>query len=182
MPRLTWKQWIRIGLGVLLAADVLLFAWNVRARGAHPQAQIPQRDSLRRQAELLGGDVRLAADISNRLPEVEKQCDRFLQEQLLPLSGGYSSVVEDLNRISAETGLSTRGVQYRQKELTGRGVAEVQVSASVEGGYPNLVRFINALEKSKQFYLLEELTLVEAKSNTAIRLSMKLKTYFQLKD
>jgi len=181
MPRLTWKQWVRLALGVLLAADVALLVWNVRAREQNPQSQVALRDRLRRQHELLGGDVRQAADIRNRLPEVEKQCDRFLAEQLLPVSGGYSAVVEDLNRISNETGLSTRGVQYKQKELPGRGVAEVQVSASVEGGYSNLVRFINSLEKSKQFYLLEELTLVESSSTNSIRLSMQLKTYFRLK-
>ena len=182
MPRFTWKHWVRAGLGVLLAANVALFVWNWRARDANPQSQAAQRDRLRRQHSLLGGDVRLAADIRTRLPEVEKQCDRFLQEQLLPLASGYSAVVEDLNRISSESGLRTRGVQYKQKELNGRGVAEVQVSATVEGGYANLVRFINSLEKSKQFYLLEELTLVESSSNNAIRLSMQLKTYFRLKN
>ena len=181
MARLTWKQWVRVTLGVLLAADVALLAWNAQAREENRPSQIGQLERLRRQHELLGGDVGLAAGIRNRLPEVEKQCDRFLQEQLLPVAGGYSAVMEDLNRISSETGLRARGVQYKQKELDGRGVAEVQVSATVEGGYANLVRFINSLEKSKQFYLLEELTLVESSANSAIRLSMQLKTYFRLK-
>ncbi len=182
MRNLTWKQWVRMVLGVLLAADAGLFFWNASARAENPRSQMEQRDRLRRQHELLGGDVRLAADIRDRLPEVEKQCDAFLRERLQPASGGYSAVAEDLNRIATTAGLSSRGIQYKQKELDERGVTEVQVTASVEGGYASLVQFINSLEKSKQFYLLEELTLVESSSNTnVIRLSLQLKTYFRLK-
>ena len=180
MPRFTVRQLVQIALGVLLAADVALLFWNYQARGSNPQSQAAQLDRLRRQHEVLGGDVRAAAEIRTRLPEVNQQCDRFVKERLLSVSSGYSAVVEDLHRISSETGLTARGIQYKQKDLTARGVAEVQVAASVEGGYANLVRFINAMEKSKQFYLLEELTLVESSSSDAIRLNLQLKTYFRL--
>ena len=180
MAQFTPKQWVRIALGVLLALDVGLLAWNYQASDANPKSQAAQRDRLKRQHQLLGEDVRMAAEIRTRLPEIEQQCASFVKERLLPVSSGYSTVVEDLNRISAETGLHARGIQYRQKDLPARGVAEVQVAASVEGGYANLVRFINAMEKSKQFYLLEELALVEATTGNAIRLNLQLKTYFRL--
>lgn len=179
--KLDWKQWIKLAFAMLLAADAALLVWNWQLRGSAPEVQARQRDLLRSQHDALGADVRLAGDIRKRLPEVDRQCDRFVKEQLLALAGGYSAVVEDLNKISSQSGLTTRGVQYKQKELAGRGVAEVQISASVEGSYANLVRFINELERSKQFYLLEQLGLAETTAGTAIKLNLQLKTYFRLK-
>lgn len=178
---LTWKQIVRGALVLLVVVDAALLLWTVQERESNPRSQAAQRDELRRVHGALGGDVQLAADIRTRLPEVERQCDRFLKEQLLPVAAGYSSVVEDLNSIATGTGLSTKGVQYKQRELDGRGVVEVQVTAIVEGSYANLVRFINELERAKQFYLLEELALMESSTGSAIRLNMQLKTYFRLK-
>lgn len=178
--RFDWKKAVRVGLIVLLAADVVLLMWVWQLRGAAPEAQAAQRDILRRQHAALGGDVQQAALIRTRLPEVEKQCDQFLQQQILPQAGGYSVVVEDLNRMASQTGLTARGVQYKQKELKERGVSEVEVTANIEGGYANVVRFINALERSKQFYLLKELTLAESSGGISVRLSLQLKTYFRL--
>ena len=181
MPALSWKQWVRIALGALLALNIALFLWNAQARASNPASQAAQLERLRRQHDALGQDVRAAVEIRDRLPDVTRQCDRFLDEQLLPVAAGYSAVLEDLTEISKRTGLHTRGVTYKEKELAGRRVAEVQISATVEGGYSNLVRFINELERSKQFYVLEELALVESNSNNSIRLGLQLKTYFRLK-
>ncbi len=179
--RLHWKKVVRWSIVGLLTADGALLMWNWQLRGEAPQSQAAQLDQLRRQHGDLGHDVRNAADIRARIPDVEKECDRFLGEQLLPSSGAYSALTEDLNRISRDSGLQAKGISYRQNDLPDRRVVEVEVSASVEGNYQSLVKFINGLERSKQFYLLENLSLVEASSGSGIRLNLQLKTYFRLK-
>jgi len=176
-----WKRMVRWAVLAVLAADAGLLFWNWQMRGAAPQSQAAQRDHLRNQHEALGKDVHHAADIRARMPGVEKECDRFLDEQLLPSTGAYSALAEDLNRIARESGLQARGISYRQDELADRRVMEVEVSASVEGNYQSLVKFINLLERSQQFYLLENLALVEASSGSGIRLNLQLKTYFRRK-
>jgi Tfp pilus assembly protein PilO len=176
-----WKRLVRWAIIAVLAADAGLLFWNWQWGGAAPQSQAAQRDQLRKQHEVLGQDVRHAADISKRIPEIEKQCEGFLTEQLLPSNGAYSALAEDLNRISRESGLQARGISYRQNDLPDRRVVEVEVSASVEGNYQSLVKFINGLERSQQFYLLENLALVESSSGAGIRLNLNLKTYFRLK-
>ena len=179
--RLHWKQLVRWGIVAVLVADAGLLVWNWQLRSTSLQTQATQRDQLRKQHETLGQDVRNAADIRTRTPEIEKECERFLGEQLLPVTGAYSTLAEDLNRVSKESGLQAKGISYRQNDLRDRRVVEVEVSASVEGNYQSLVKFINGLERSKQFYLLENLTLVESSGGAGIRLNLQLKTYFRLK-
>jgi Tfp pilus assembly protein PilO len=179
--KLDWKQWVKIVLAAFLLADGALLFWNWQLRGTDPAEQARQRDRLRHQHAQLGADVQAARSIRDVVPDVDRQCDQFLKGHLPPAAGGYSAVVEDLNGISVRSGLTTKGVQYRQKEIASRGVTEVKVTASVEGSYANLVRFVNELERSRQFYVLEELTLAESSGSSVIRLSLQLKTYFRLK-
>ena len=49
---------------------------------------------------------------------------------------------------------------------------------SSEADYPAVIQFINGLERSKYFYLLDDLQLGSASSG-AIRLQIGLHTYFR---
>jgi hypothetical protein len=62
--------------------------------------------------------------------------------------------------------------------VKGRGVTEISIGTSVEADYPAVIQFINGLERSKYFYLLDDLQLGSASSG-AIRLQIGLHTYFR---
>ena len=53
------------------------------------------------------------------------------------------------------------------------------MSATVEGAYPGLVKFINGLERSQNFYLLDSLALASGMGGTGVRLNLQLRTYFR---
>lgn len=171
-----WKKWVRWGLMVLFALDGVLLAVNWRNGGIEAQAQSLE-ELTRRYAET-SKDVHRAQDIDRRRPEIRQQCDKFFAEQLRPADGGYSAIVSDLGEIAKEAGLRTSAVSFQQQPVENRGVVQVQVSASVEGDYPSLVRFINGLERSKSFYLMDRLALASS-TGGSIKLTLELKTYFR---
>ncbi|MGH9792009.1 MAG: type 4a pilus biogenesis protein PilO [Candidatus Acidiferrales bacterium] len=176
----TWKNRIRIAVVALFAlnAAVLLFDWQVI--GATPENQKAQLERLRRQHELWSSDIQRASDIQTKLGEVEKDCDRFFEEQFLSEEVGSSALLADLATIAAEAGLQARNVTYKPKELDKRNVMEVDIRAAVEGNYADLVGFINGLEKSERFYLMEGLSLTSVQSGE-LKLNLQLKTYFRLR-
>ena len=178
-----WKKWVRWGLGAVLVVDALLLiaAWRTSHRDQQQQAQ--QRDSLREQHALLLDDVTRARAIRARLPKVKGECDNFVRERLRTASGGYSVVLSDLDQIAAGAGLRTSTRSFRQVQQGGRSgprdIVEVGVTAAVEGDYASLVRFINGLERSPNFYLLDSLALGST-TGGVIRLNLELRTYFRL--
>jgi Tfp pilus assembly protein PilO len=173
-----WKKVILGALGLVLLLDVFLVYAIWRAGGPGPRAMREQRNQLKMQDKLLGADVRRATDIRNRLPQVAQECDRFFEKQFLPAKSGYSSVVADLNAISEKSGLRAASVNFKQRDIEKRGVTEVSVIAVVEGDYSNLVRFINGLERSENFYLLDSLTLASS-AGGSIKLNVQMRTYFR---
>jgi Tfp pilus assembly protein PilO len=173
-----WKVWIGLGLVLLLAVDIGLgvFLWKAAREG--PQAMHQQRDRLALHAKLLKADVARGESIRTSLPQVGKDCDNFYHDQFLPASTGYSSVVSDLGAIAQKSAVRTSGVSFAQKEVKGRGVEEITIKATVQGGYLGLIQFVNGLERSKNFYLLDDLHL-DSSNTGEIRLNLELRTYFR---
>ncbi len=172
------RRWMRLGLAFLLAADALLLVLVWRSAALHPASELQDLERLRERHRLMEQDVARAEDIRGRLPEVEKQCDRFFAERLLPAASGYSSVVADLGKIAGELGLPASNIGYKQHEVEKRGIVEVEVTATVEGDYPSLARFINGLERSDRLYLLDSFALVSG-TDKKIKLNLAMRTFFR---
>ncbi len=173
-----WKKWVRIALAVLLAADALLVYANWSSTDAASRAAVAQLQNLRSEHKLLEADVRRVSAIRDRLSEVQRDADKFYADEFLPAGKGYSSIIADLSKISKSSGLGTSNVQFKERTLETRGVTEITVTATVEGQYVSLVRFINGLERSSNFYLLDGLTLASSTGGN-IKLNLQLRTYFR---
>ena len=174
-----WKKWMRIALAMVLAADGLLLYANWSSTDAGSRAAAEQLKDLRTHHKLLGADVQRVAAIRDRLFEVERDADKFYAHEFLPAGTGYSSIIADLSMISKASGLWTSNVAFKERLLETRGATEITVTATVEGQYVSLVRFINGLERSKNFYLLDNLTLASSTGGN-IKLNLQVRTYFRM--
>jgi len=171
------KKMVRGILLVVLLADVALGVLYWRGTRA-PRELKREEDRLETQRKLLAAEVEIVESIRQRLPEVKRACDRFFTEDLREASSGYSSIVADLGGLAKKAGLRSEAVTFRQREIEGRNVLEVQVAATVEGDYSSLVRFVNGLERSSNFYLLDGLSLASS-TGGSVKLNLQLRTFFR---
>lgn len=171
------KNLIRWTLGVVLALDLVLLLVYLRPRTS-PQEQRNEEQRLQRQHDFFAADVRRATEIKQRLPQVQRECDEFFAKELRPAATGYSAIVADVGALARKAGLRTNAVTFRQRDIANRSVVEVEVVATVEGDYPSLVNFINGLERSANFYLLDSLQLASS-SGGGLKLNLQLRTYFR---
>lgn len=177
----TWKRSTAIALTLLLLADVALavFLWNASRQG--PETLRAERDRLALQAKLLRADLRRGETIRASLPQVGIDCDTFYRQSFLDSKMGYSQIESDLGAVATKANVRTPALSFQQKEIKDRGVTEISIKTAVEADYPSVIRFINGLERSKNFYLVDELHLASAAPSTPgmIRLEIVLHTYFR---
>ncbi len=175
----SWRKYVAAVVTLLFVVDFALavFIWQGGREG--PETKRRQRDRLELQAKLLKADVERGEKIKASLPQVGQDCDGFYKENFLPASTGYSAVLAELTDITHKAGLKTGGVTFQQKELKGHGVTQIAMKTTVEGDYPALIQFIHALERSKNFYLLDNLTLASGGSTAGIKLNLDLRTFFR---
>ena len=174
----SWKKWTGAALVLLLAADIGLgvFLWSTSREA--PDEMRANRDVLVNQERLLKADVDRGNKIRASLPQVGKDCQDFYQRSFLDSAIGYSSIESDLGGIASKAGLKTSGFSFSRKDVKDRGVTEIGISTSVDGNYPSIIEFINGLERSKNFYLLNNLSLNSASAGS-IKLQFELRTYFR---
>jgi Tfp pilus assembly protein PilO len=172
------KTIIRAILGIVVAVDIVLAGinWHMADANRTPQAEL---NALKRQHALMAADIARAETIRTTLPAVEQQRDIFFRQNFRPTTSGYSSVISDFGSLSRGAGLQAENLSFRQHEADKRGVTEVDISAMVNGDYSSVVRFVNDLEHSDTFYVLDGLSLAASGSGGQLKLNLQMRTYFR---
>lgn len=171
------KNAIRIIIGLILLADIgLIFVnWQLASAQGNPTDELR---ALRIRRDLMTADIRRAEAIRASLPGVQTETASFMEKDLRPTGAWSSTITDDLGALAKESGVLIATTHFRQKAIDKRGVDEISISVTMQGAYPSLVSFINALERSKNFYLLDSLTL-DTGSEGVLKLNLELRTYFR---
>ena len=168
---------LRAILAVLLAADVLfVFLW-VRSPGrteSQRKADIARLESQQQEAQR---HVELLQQLRQKVRDATHNEQEFTQANFLRRSAAFSEMLTDLERLATENNLLPGDISYKLDDRTNElGWITVSVSLSVSGAYPDLVRFLNRLEQSKLFWIVEGLT-VNAREGDRLRLELQAATY-----
>lgn len=113
--------------------------------------------------------------LDKKIPVARQQIADFYDDRL-PTT--YSSISTNLDKVGSETGVRVSGEKFNQKESGIEGVDRVEIAAEVSGDYLQLVRFINALERNKLFFIVDDLQLGNQQGG-AVKLQIKLETYLR---
>jgi hypothetical protein len=168
---------VRWSLGAILAADVILIGVNWQlSRSPHIQPGDINRLAMLEKS-YRADDARLER-FRAELPADEKQWDDFFTTHFHPAGEGYSAISEDLGSLSRTSGLQSDSITFHQHNPDARGLMELEIATAVEGDYDSLIQFLDKLEHSDNFYVLDGLTLA---SNSAgkLRLNLQLRTFFR---
>jgi hypothetical protein len=173
-----WKRWIRIALAVPLILDLglILYLWQGgRGNPREIRAEVGRQTT---EAKLLRADVDRGDKIRASLPQAGKDADSFYQQSFLDTSTGYSRIESDLGAIAAQSGVRTSGFTFKQKATKEPGVTQISITTSLEADYPAVIRFINGIERSKNFYLLDEMQL-KSVSTGGLSLQLELHAFLR---
>lgn len=178
-PLHAWKRTVQIALVVLFALDAGLAVerWRMSVTSSDQQLQM-RTVRLRAEVAALRNNLNRAEEVRRHIPQIANESSRFYDEEFLGPSQGYAALVANLGTIAQRAGLETSGVRFQQKPGSKHGVTEVDATAVIEGSYGGLIRFINGLERSKNFYVLDSLQLASS-TGGQVKLNIRLHTYFR---
>ena len=173
------KKIVIAGLAVLIAADAILAFYAMQSANRFSRNELAAE---RTQIKLLKADIKRAMAIQQSIPQTKADCERF-ENSLYPTSAGYSSVTDELTGVAKQAGLQMGSLAFHPKELPGRNVLELGLDATVNGDYKGVVRFLNGLQRSKSFYVIDTLTLASEPTTQAVagplRVVLSLRSYFK---
>ena len=161
--------------GILIVVDIIalvILLSPVGAAGADKQWEF---DQLRHDVQAKTKTVVPPDQVQQRIDEARKQIVQF-QKDRIPAEASAISI--ELGRLASEAGVKLSTVRYEEVDSDVPDLREYRITALISGDYLQEVKFINAVERSKQFYVIDNVNLAEQQQG-AVRLQITLDTYMR---
>lgn len=176
MPDLsTRRRKLKTVLIVLVALDVAAVAYLLsplsQSRAKHQQ----ERDRVQQQLQLREREMAPLKNIDQKLVLARQEIADFYANRI---PGEYSSIAEEIGQLAKDNGVRIGAVKYGTEDARIAGLQRVELEAGIDGNYVNIVKFINALERDKMFFILDSVALSEQQGGN-VKLQMKLEAYLK---
>lgn len=164
--------WVIAAMAVLDAiAAIILLSPLV----ASPQARQEEEKSVHANVQQKLREVIPPDQVQTRIAEARKQIAAFYEGRL---PSEYSAISAELGKLATENGVNLSQAKYTPADSGIRELRRVSVEATLVGNYLHEVKFINALERDRLFFLVNSVTLGEQTGGN-VRLQLKLETYLK---
>lgn len=167
------RRRIYVFLGVLLAVDIAAAAVLLTPIAGSGAARQQEFDAIRRQLKQKMLLVIPPDQVQSRVDQARTQIDAFYKDRL---AGGASALSAELGKLASASGVRLNSVHYVELDSDLPGLTHVRVDATISGDYVAAVKFINAAERDKMFFIVDQVNLAEQQGGT-VRLAVGLETY-----
>ncbi len=158
---------LTIGLSVRLGLDWA--ATNGRSKDALAGKQVELHAMDLQTAPLRGLDQRVTAS--------RAEIDAFYRKRI---ARNYSSFAGRVGDLQVKSGVRLSRMQYTQGPA-GADLTEVSLDVSISGAYPDIMRFVNSLERDPMFFVIRGLQLT-GQQGGLVNLRLRVSTWMRPAD
>ncbi len=172
------RQARHVAIGILIAlllvdvAAAVVLLTPLAGSGAVRQREF---DSLRHQVQAKMKMVIPPDQVQDRVDYARKQIDAFYKDRL---ATGSSGLTAQLGKLAAGSGVRLNSARYEELDSDLPGLRHVRISADISGDYLQDIKFINAVERARMFFIINDVSLAEQQGG-AVRLAVTLETYLK---
>jgi Tfp pilus assembly protein PilO len=150
-----WLQLAGIVLAVLNCAALFFYLYPVGG----------SREELTYQSQQVRAQIGAARTRENRLATIaakvqlgSTECANFEATYFLPKRHAYESVVTAIQDMAKGSGLQERDTVYTEEPIEGTADLNLlNITGNYEGTYENLMKFVNAVDRSPMLLMLDQL-------------------------
>lgn len=177
-----WKEpriVLRAIIFALLAANVAAAVMAFKPFGGSADDLRREEAALNQQLTSLRARVAKDKLLVAKMQSARKDTDQFLAKYVTDERFGASTLGLELERIATEAGVKELPGSYSEKDIEGSGGMKMEtVTAGCEGSYASLAKFINLLDKSPRFLIIENLaTSAPQQNGAALNVQIKIDTF-----
>lgn len=168
----------RIVVGSLVALNLIAAYFVVKPPGGSP-------DELRNEVQDLTARLRqkrTALDrtrvLVTKIQAGRQEGEKFMAEYFLPRRTAYAAVLSELTDLASKAQMKPKEGAYNVEPLEGSDtLSQMTISANFEGTYANLIRFINAVDKSPGLLIVEGLNATPQQGGGLLNVTLKIDTF-----
>jgi hypothetical protein len=170
---------VRAGLGILLAANLVAAVYAFNLFGASPESLSQQLTAA--SARLQADQARLARSrfLTSNIQKGKGESDTFLASYITGRRHTYSTIYDEIYRASKTAGMTMKEATIAALDpIEGSDDLDIlTVSANFEGGYVQLVKFVNLLDRSPRFLIIESMQASPQAKGDILTVVLKLNAF-----
>lgn len=169
---------VRVAAGALALANLAAAGYAFHWWNDSPAALEAKLADMRQQLTIERGQVTRSKSMASKVDTARSQAGSFIDAYMTPRRNTYSTILGDLDRMAAEAGIKPRERAIARDAVEGSAsLSMLTVTASFEGAYPNLLKFMNMLDRSPRFLIVERLQAAPVANSQALQSTVKLNAF-----
>lgn len=166
-------------LGVLALANLLLYVLLNLPRMHRQTVEERKTSELTQNLSEVSRRVNLMKDLDDRFESEKSKVEKFYNDVLGTKDTRMIQIQREVRTIASSLTMDPETIAYQPEILDKVGLVSFAINVPLVGDYRNLRQFINRIEKSENFLIIDSVTLGGAKDGGALLdLSIHLSTYF----
>jgi Tfp pilus assembly protein PilO len=170
---------VRAALGVLLAANLVVAAFAFHLVGESPNDLDAQLASLRSTYRSSQQRLNKSRSLVRNMDIGRDQGNKFEVSYMTPRRHTFGPLDDELNRLAKDAGMKIGTVNYSLPDpIEGSGdLSMLTITAGFEGGYPQLMKLVNALDRSPRFLLIDSLQVAPQPKGDVLDAVFRINTF-----
>ena len=161
-------------LGALAAFDVLFYFFAVSPLDAREQETLARIEASRRQLEQKEEGLEELRIIAGKVEKARTAGDELLNQITIERRVTFSTLVTELDGAAAEAGIQDRDRVYDMEPIDGtEQYGIVSINANFRGEYEKLVNFLNRIDRSERFLIIESLGASPRSDSSELQVTMR---------
>lgn len=169
------RRKLRLLIIVLLCLNVVAALLLMFPIGGSAQERDAHSKQLWAELQAKTRETAPLQDIDKKVDQARADIATFYQERL---PTHQSQVADTIGKLAAENSVRIVNADYDTRDAQVGGLQRLFVDASLDGDYLQEVKFINALERSKLFFVVDNVTLNEVQGGR-VKLQVRFETYLR---
>lgn len=171
------KKYVLATVGVLFVFDLVFYLVAIEPLGRREAEQQALLGALSRQIAAKKTAVEQLQLVVSKVEKARGEGDGLLEGITLPRRAGFSMLLTELQEAAAKAGIDTREGNFDIEPIEGtEEYGMIAVSANFRGEYQNLVRFLNQLDRSDQFLIIDSLAATPRTDSNELQFTMRFNT------
>lgn len=179
-----WKEprmLLRGLIGLLVAANLAMAVVAFKPFGGSADDLRKQEQTLRNQLAAMQARLSISRKMAAKVDKAREQGDQFLLKYVVERRTVSSAVYEELTRMATESGVQPQTGTFQYDDIEGSDTMKMlTISAGYEGTYQQLAKFLNLVDKSPRFFVIESMQ-TAAPTVNAQNAQQKLPVQFKIK-
>jgi type IV pilus assembly protein PilO len=179
-----WKETqvlVRIGLGVLLVANLAAAGFALNVFGSSPQ--VLNQALVSAEARLQADQTRLARSrvLTSSIGKGKSQSDTFLVNYFTSRRTTYSTIISEITETAKTAGMKTQeGTIAPLDPIEGSDdLSMMTISINFEGSFAQFVKFVNLLDRSPRFLIIESMQVAPQPKGDVLNTNLKLHIFIK---